>query len=210
MFIRLSDFLCLYKCVVPCFPLVSSKLNGQNLSYVLIIPLQFFIFIQHHLNSNILLWLLLVWRTAAQWMAPIEALLNMRPLKSAASHRVNLNTQMNTQTHPCTRRQCQENSALPFCKYFGDIKWQEFGKKKFNYWNLCAKACGKLKKRREKRAIVRQRGVIKAINMLWPVRDLKNAKIRAHVQVTVVSVYNCVQKIKTYKLAANLCSPVSG
>lgn len=85
--------------------------------------------------------------------------------------------------------------------------WQK--KKKFNYWNLCAKACGKLKKRGEKRAIVIQRGVIKAINMLQPVRDLKNAKIRAHVQVTVVSVYNCVQKIKTYKLAANLCSPVS-
>ena len=34
------------------------------------------------------------------------------------------------------------------------------------------------------------------------------AKIETQVQVTVMSIYNCIQKIIMYKLAANFCSPV--
>lgn len=40
------------------------------------------------------------------------------------------------------------------------------------------------------------------------VRPQKPAKIKTQVQVTVMSIYNCIQKILMYKLAANFCSPV--
>lgn len=40
------------------------------------------------------------------------------------------------------------------------------------------------------------------------VRPQKLAKIKTQVQVTVMSIYNCIQKIIMYKLAANFCSLV--
>lgn len=49
----------------------------------------------------------------------------------------------------------------------------------------------------------------KTKHIMAPVRPRKTlAKIETQVQVTVMSIYNCIQKIIKYKLAANFCSPV--